>query len=166
MKKSLRTLVVLSIAASSILFATPSQAAVIGGVTITTTGNITGTSLSGNLFYYTSNYGSYSTSDRVVIDISGRKFEFANLSEARYTSVNYSGTNKIGVPATPVTNYDVTINMNMGYAYLSRGDIYVDGSPVLQSFYPAFANGVDFTTQNTWRGPLLQLNYKISTTNI
>ena len=55
MKKSLRTLVVLSIAASSILFATPSQAAVIGGVTITTTGNITGTSLSGNLFYYTSN---------------------------------------------------------------------------------------------------------------
>ena len=159
MKKSLRILTVLSVVASSFLFATPSQAAVIGGVTVTTAGDITATTLSANSIYYT---GSSGVNNKVIIDISGRQFSFANLSEARYTSASYSGTNLIGVPATPVTDFDVTINMTMGYAYASRGDIYVDGNRVLQNLYPAYTGGV-CCTRNTQQGPLLQMNYKIST---
>ena len=162
MKKSLRILTVLTAAASSILFATPSQAAVIGGVTVTTTGNISATTLSANSIYYTSNGGSAGVNNKVIIDIHGRQFSFANLSEARYTSADYFGTNKIGIPAIPVTNYDVTINMNMGYAYCSRGDIYVDGTRVVQNLYPADTVG-GFCGDRTRKGPLMQLNYKIST---
>ena len=166
MKKSLRILVVLSIAASSILFATPSQAAVIGGITITTTGNITGTSLSGNLFYYTTNGDwSYSPNDKVIFNIDGYQFELANLSEADYTSSSFSDTNRIGIPATPVAGYDVTINMNMGYAYLASGDIYVNGTPVLQNFYPSFEGDPFMGTERTNR-PFVQFNYLASTREV
>jgi hypothetical protein len=164
MKKTLRILTVLSLAASSILFATPSHAALIGGVTVTTSGNISATTLSANSIYYTSNGGAAGVNNKVIFEIDGRQFSFANLSEANYTSASYSGTNLIGVPSTPVTNFDVTINMTMGNAYMSRGDIYVDGNRILQNFFPSFTNGVVYSgTQITTRGPLLQLNYKIST---
>ena len=163
MKKSLRILTVLVVAASSILFATPSQAAVLGAVTVTTEGNINSTTLSANSVYYTSSGGSYSSNDKVIFDIAGRQFSFANLNEASYTSSNYTGTNLIGVPSTPVTNFDVTINMTMGYAYGSTGDIYVDGTRVIRNLSPSYSSGTRMGTRVTYRGPLLQLNYKIST---
>jgi hypothetical protein len=163
MKKFLRILVAFSIAASSILFASPSQAAVIGGVTVTTAGNITATTLSGNSIYYTSNGGSYGVGDKIIFDISGRQFELANLSEADFTSSFFSDTNRIGIPATPVVGYDVTINVNMGYAYLSSGDIYVEGTRVLQNFYPSFqGGGMNFMIETT-RRPFVQFNYLAST---
>jgi len=163
MKKYLRILVALSIAASSILFATASQAAVIGGVTVTTAGNITATTLSGNSIYYTSNGGSYGVGDKIIFDISGRQFELANLSEADFTSSFFTDTNRIGIPATPVAGYDLTINMNMGYAYLSSGDIYVGGTRVLQDLYPSFqGNLMNFKMQTT-RRPFVQFNYLAST---
>jgi len=163
MKKSLRILVALSIATSSILFATPSHAAVIGGVTVTTAGNITATTLSGNSIYYTSNGFSYGVGDKIIFDISGRQFELANLSEASYTSSYFSDTNRIGIPATPVAGYDLTINMNMGYAYASSGDIYVGGTRVLQGLYPSFPGGVmNFMMRTTIR-PFVQFNYLAAT---
>ena len=161
MKKSLRILTVLSIAASSILFATPSHAAVIGGVTVTTAGNITATTLSGNSIYYTSNGGSYGVGNKITFDISGRQFELANLTEASYTNLIFSDTNRIGIPAVPVSGYDLTINMNMGYAYAARGDIYVSGTRVLRNLYPS-TQGTDMGMRQTTR-PFVQFNYLAST---
>jgi len=164
MKKSLRILTVLSVAASSILFATPSHAAVIGGVTVTTAGNITATTLSANSIYYTSNGGTYSPSDKVIFNINGNQFELANLGEANYTSIYFSDTNKIGIPATPVAGYDVTINMNMGYAYLADGDIYVNGTPGMQNFYPSYEG--DFMGTRRTSRPFVQFNYLASTREV
>ena len=161
MKRYLRILIALSIAASSILFATPSHAAVIGGVTVTTAGNITATTLSGNSIYYTSNDGSYGVGDKIIFDISGRQFELSNLSEADFTSSFFSDTNRIGIPATPVVGYDVTINVNMGYAFLSSGDIYVGGTRVLRDLYPSL-RGTMFGSMTT-RRPFVQFNYLAST---
>ena len=163
MKNLLRILTGLSLVASSILFATPSHAAVIGGVTVTTAGNITATTLSGNSIYYTSNGGSYGVGDKIIFDISGRQFELANLSEARYTSSFFSDTNRIGIPATPVAGYDVTINVNMGYAYYGAGDIYVRGTRVLQGLYPSFQGNLMNIMMQTTRRPFVQFNYLAST---
>jgi hypothetical protein len=163
MKNLLRILTGLSLVASSILFATPSHAAVIGGVTVTTAGNITATTLSGNSIYYTSNGGSYGVGNKIIFDISGRQFELANLTEADYTSSFFSDTNRIGIPATPVAGYDVTINVNMGYAYYGAGDIYVGGTRVLQDLYPSFqGNLMNFMMRTTIR-PFVQFNYLAST---
>ena len=74
----MRVLTVFSIAASSFLFSTPSQAATVGGVDVTVSGNVTISSSSGNKL--TLRGSSSSASDAVIFDFGGRSFSVANLS--------------------------------------------------------------------------------------
>jgi len=151
MKKSLRILTVLSVVASSILFATPSQAVSVGGVDVTVSGTVTIASSSANKV--TLGRSSSSTNDRVTFDFGGNAFSLANLSELGY-STDYR---EIGFPSTAVSGYDKTINMNIGFGYFASTDIYSGGSRVLQTFQPSYPN------TNRLFTPLVQFNYIAAT---
>jgi hypothetical protein len=149
MKKSLRILTALSIAASSILFATPSQAVSVGGVDVTVSGTVTIDSSSANKV--TLGRSSSSTNDRVTFDFGGNAFSLANLSELGY-GIDYR---EIGFPSTPVSGYDKTINMNIGFGYVASASIYSGGSRILQTLQPSYPPSPRMRLFT----PLVQFNY-------
>lgn len=159
MKKSLRIFTVLSVAASSILFATPSQAATVGGVGVTVSGRVTIASSSANKV--TLGGSSSGGSDSVNFDFGGSAFSVANINEQRlgYTSV--------GIPSTPVVGYDKTINMIAGYGFAGTADIYSGGSIILQGICPSgtpvgnFGNCLMLKANRAF-SPFIQLNYTAS----
>ncbi len=155
MKKSLRILAVLSIAASSFLFATPSQAATVGGVDVTVSGSVNINSSSANKL----TLGGFSSSanDAVIFDFGGRSFSVANINEMFYSAA-------LGIPSTPETGYDKTINMSAGYGYQGTSDIYSGGSAILQGICPSGTAVGSCYMQKANRAfePFIQLNYTAS----
>jgi hypothetical protein len=152
MKKSLRIFTVLSIAASSILFATPSHAVTVGGVGVTVSGRVTIDSSSANKV--TLGGVSSGGSDSVNFDFGGSLFSIANMTEQIY------GSTTVGIPSTSVVGYDKTINMSAGYGYLAKADIYSGGSIILQGICPS-GNGYGQKTNRAF-SPFIQLNYTAS----
>jgi hypothetical protein len=149
MKKSLRIFTALSVVASSILFATPSHAATVGGVDVTTSGTVVMTSSSANRSSLASS--STSASDRVIFDFGGVGFSVANMDE-----VEWSGQGAVGIPNSATLNYDKTINLIVGYGPAASIDVYSNGSIIYQ------ATGFPYGGGNTWT-PFAQFNYKAST---
>jgi hypothetical protein len=158
MKKSLRILTVLSIAASSILFAAPSFAVSVGGVDVTVSGKVTIASSSANKV----NLGGSSSggSDSVNFDFGGSAFSVANMYEWMYSVTT------VGIPSTPELGYNKTINMNIGYGYMAKADIYNNGSISYQALCPSgnFTAPATCSGQKTNRAftPFIQLNYTAS----
>ena len=165
MKKSLRILVVFSIAASSILFATPSHAVAIGAIDISVTGTLTGSTLSANSYKYQASSGTVSANDKIVVTIGSNSFYLASFNENTYGGTN--AANAIGVPATPVAGYDATINWIAGYGYQSKGDIYVGGTRVYQTLCPSgnftAPTSCGMQKNNRFFAPIVQFNYVAST---
>ncbi len=149
MKKSLRVLVLLSIAASSILFATPSQAATVGGVDVTVSGTVTIASSSANRSSLASS--STSASDQIIFDFGGLGFSVANMYE-----LEWSGLGAVGIPNSATINYDKTINLIVGFGPGASIDVYSNGLEVFQLSNFPYGGG------ETWT-PFAQFNYKAST---
>ena len=159
MKKSLRILTVLSVVVSSILFATPSQAATVGGVDVTVSGNATITSSSANKLDLRGS--SSSASDAVIFDFGGHSFSVANINELFLGSF---GGNALGIPSTPEVGYNKTINMSAGYGYAGTFDIYSGGAIILQGICPSGTAVGSCYAQKANRAfePFIQLNYTAS----
>jgi len=155
-KKTLRILTVLSVVASSILFATPSFAVSVGGVGVTVSGNVSITSSSANKVILGGT--STSASDSVNFDFGGSAFSVAKISE-----MNIGGTT-LGIPSTPVSGYDKTINFSAGYGYMGTFDIYSGGSIILQGVCPSGTAVGNCYVQKANRAfqPFIQLNYTAS----
>jgi len=155
-KKTLRILTVLSVVASSILFATPSFAVSVGGVGVTVSGNVSITSSSANKVILGGT--STSASDSVNFDFGGSAFLVAKISEMFY------GGNTLGIPSTPVSGYDKTINFSAGYGYMGTFDIYSGGSIILQGVCPSGTAVGNCYGQKANRAfqPFIQLNYTAS----
>jgi len=156
MKKSLRIVTVLSVVASSLLFATPSQAATVGGVDITVSGNVTIASSSANKLIFGGS--SYSASDSVNFDFGGSAFSVANMDE-----LDPYGSQSLGVPSTAEVGYDKTINMTIGYGYFGGFELLSGGSIILQGICPS-GTGASCNGQGSNRAftPFIQLNYTAS----
>jgi len=152
---------VLSIAASSILFATPSQAASVGGVDVTVSRNALITSSSANKLILGGS--SSSASDSVNFDFGGSLFSVANINELTYSSMFEVA---LGIPSTPEVGYNKTINMNIGYGYMAKADLYSGGSRIYQALCPSgnFTAPITCSGQKTNRAftPFVQLNYTAS----
>jgi hypothetical protein len=161
MKKSLRILTILSFTAGSILFVTPSQAAVVGGVTVTVSGNALITSSSANKLILGGS-GS-SASDSFNFDFGGSLFSVASINELFFSN---SFEVALGIPSTPEVGYNKTINMEIGYGYLAKADVFSGGSRIYQALCPSG----NFTAPATCSGqkinraftPFIQLNYTAS----
>ena len=160
MKKSLRIVTVLSVVASSLLFATPSQAATVGGVDITVSGNVTIASSSANKLILGGS--SDSASDSVNFDFGGRAFSVANMNELDPMFANFA-LQSLGVPSTAEVGYDKTINLNIGYGFFGSFELLSGGSIILQGICPsgslASCNGQGSNRAFT---PFIQLNYTAS----
>jgi hypothetical protein len=165
MKKTTRILTVLALAASSVLFATPSHAAALGAADVSVSGTLTTTTLSANSLYYSASSSGTRDTDQVTVTIGGKSFYLASLNEN--TLMSSRSANAIGVPATPVSGYDLTINWITGYGYMSKGDIYTGGSRVYEALCPSgnFTAPTTCSGQKTNRffAPLVQFNYVAST---
>ena len=163
MKKYLRILIALSIAANSILFATPSQAAAVGGVDVTVSGGTTIASSTSNRVILSGT--STSASDYVDIDlVGGISIRIANMSE---NNVTYSPRPTIGIPDTPESGYSKTINVGLGQGYAAEADIYINGLLTYQALCPSgiFLGPNACSTQKANRAftPFVQFNYTAST---
>jgi hypothetical protein len=163
MKKSLRILTVLSIAASSILFATPSQAVSVGGVDVTVGGGTTIASSTSNRVILSGT--STSASDYVDIDLGGGiSIRIANMLENNLT---YNPRPTIGIPSTPESGYSKTINVGLGQGYNAKADVYINGSLTYQALCPSgnFTAPTTCSMQKTNRAftPFVQFNYTAAT---
>ena len=162
MKKSLRILTVLSIAASSILFATPSHAVSVNGVDITVGGGTTIASSTSNRVILSGT--SSSASDYVDIDLGGGiSFSIANMNENNST---YSPRPTIGIPSPAEPGYDKTFNIGLGQGYNAKADVYVNGLLNTQALCPSgnFTAPTTCSWQKTNRAftPFVQFNYSAS----
>ncbi len=158
MKKSLRILTVLSVVASSVLITTPSQAASVGGVDVTVSGNALITSSSANKLIL--GCSSSSASDSVNFDFGGILFSVASMDELFYSSMFEIA---LGIPSTAEVGYDKTINLIIGYGYFGGFELLSGGSIILQGICPsgtgASCNGQGLNRTFT---PFIQLNYTAS----
>ena len=164
MKKSLRILTVLSVVASSFLFATPSQAATVGGVNVTVSGNVTIASSSANKLRLGGS--SSGSGDSVIFDIGGNTFSVATMNELFYQSMfSSSYPQDIGIPNTPESGYNKTINMMIGASYQATADIYSGSSRILQGICPSGTAVGSCYGQKANRStrPFVQFNYNSST---
>jgi hypothetical protein len=146
MRKTLRILTVVSAVASSIFFATPSQAVSVGGVDVTVAGTVTIDSSSANKVTLGRSYSG--TNDTITFDFAGNSFSLASLIELGYTR-DYR---EIGIPIVPVSGYDRTINMIIGFGTVATADIYSGGSRMLRAFRPSGSR------TNRLFTPLVQFN--------
>lgn len=162
MKKLLRILTVLSIAASSILFATPSHAVSVNGVDITVGGGTTIASSTSNKVILSGR--STSASDYVDIDLGGGiSFSIANMNE---NDPMYSPGPTIGIPSPAEPGYDKTFNIGLGQGFMAKADVYVNGLLNTQALCPSgnFTAPTTCSGQKTNRAftPFVQFNYSAS----
>ena len=163
MKKLLRVLVLLSIAASSLIFAAPSQAATVGGVDVTVGGNTTIASSTSNRVILSGT--NTSASDYVDIDLGGGiSFRIANMIENDF---GFSPRPTIGIPSAAESGYSKTFNIGLGEGYLATADVYINGSLSYQNLCPSGKPLMGFECsqleQNRAFTPFVQFNYTAST---
>lgn len=106
-------------------------------------------------------YFTGSRSDKLIFTFNSHSFYFTDWSELEGYG---SGASRhvYGIPSTPTSGYDATINLIPAYAYLGTHDLY-DNTANSQLYDDLLAEPDGYSNSNT---PYLRIDYKSSTNTI